>query len=118
MGICEIVILILISSLFLILVQTGALAQVLPTPVNIAPGSSDPGTPSPYYPSPVSLVIGSTVKWTNNDAVYHTVTSSTGSFDSGLIGPNGTWERTFPAAGYYSYYCKLHPYMNGVITVG
>ena len=113
----HVVILILFSPLFLILIQSGALAQVPPTTVSIAPGSSDPSTPSPYYPSPVSLVIGSTVMWTNNDAVYHTATSSTGSFDSGLIAPNGSWNWTPPTAGYFSYYCKLHPYMNGAITV-
>jgi plastocyanin len=51
------------------------------------------------------------------DAVNHTVTSVSNLFDSGPIPPNGTYTRTFTAAGTYSYYCSIHPDMMGTIKV-
>lgn len=69
--------------------------------------------------NPVSLTVsaGTTVKWTNKDGVAHTVTSTTGLFDSGTIPNNGVYNYTFATAGTYSYYCTIHPDMAGVIIV-
>lgn len=75
-----------------------------------------------FLPSNKTISVGTTIKWTNNDAVTHTVTSgvpgnSTGMFDSGDLAPNGTFTYTFNQAGTYNYYCKIHNSMRGTITV-
>ena len=86
--------------------------------IKIVMYASDPLTITPYDPSPINLPIGSTVTWINNDAVLHTVTSFAGSFDSGIIPPGEKFTYTFSEMGYYTYYCRLHPNMNGVIAIG
>jgi plastocyanin len=63
--------------------------------------------------SPVTLTIsnGQTVTWTNMDSVSHTVTSTTGVFDSGPISPGQTFSYTFNNAGTFEYSCTIHPTM-------
>jgi plastocyanin len=80
--------------------------------------ASDPLIITAFDPSPVNLPIGSSVTWINNDAVLHTATSFDGSFDSGIIPPGGNFTHTFSKMGYYTYYCRLHPNMNGIIAIG
>jgi plastocyanin len=69
--------------------------------------------------SPLSLTVpvNTTVKWTNKDGIAHTVTSSTGLFDSGTLSNNATFTYTFTVAGTYTYFCTIHPDMAGVIVV-
>ncbi len=69
-----------------------------------------------FNPSSLTVTAGTTVTWTNKDGVAHTVTSTTGLFDSGSISTNGTFSHTFTAAGTFSYYCKIHTYMTGSVT--
>ena len=110
-------IIIIVFSLLLCSIQTLVFAQMPAQTIRIAPGSSNPNTQNPFYPSSINLPVGIIVKWVNDDTVYHTVTSNSGFFDSGLLGPNEPWKWTFSATGFYGYYCKLHPYMSGSITV-
>jgi plastocyanin len=70
-----------------------------------------------FNPSTIAVTAGTTITWTNKDAVAHTVTSNTNMFDSGSISTNGTFKFTFATAGTYSYYCKIHPNMVGSVTV-
>lgn len=62
-----------------------------------------------FYPSTVAVLAGNTIKWTNKDAVAHTVTSDNGLFDSGSIGTGGTFNMQFNNTGTYTYHCSLHP---------
>jgi hypothetical protein len=39
-------------------------------------------------------------------------------FDSGFMEMNGTFSFTFDMEGNYEYFCTLHPWMNGFVTVG
>ena len=57
------------------------------------------------------------VTWTNNDDKPHTVTSDTGDFDSGPIGPGEQWTWTFIQAGTYDYHCTYHEEMTGAVEV-
>ncbi len=61
-----------------------------------------------FQPRTVTINVGDTVVWTNNDAVEHTVTASDGSWDSGLFGQGQTFSRTFDTAGTFNYYCRPH----------
>jgi plastocyanin len=71
-----------------------------------------------YAFSSASLTVasGTTVTWTNNDAVTHTVTADDGSFDSGNIAPGATFSHKFSAAGTVNYHCSIHPTMKGSIV--
>ncbi len=72
-----------------------------------------------FSPGQRTVSVGTTITWTNNDSVVHSVITSSGpeSFDSGDIARGGTYMRTFTVAGTYNYYCKYHAYMTGTITV-
>ncbi|HEU0016335.1 MAG TPA: cupredoxin family copper-binding protein [Longimicrobium sp.] len=68
-----------------------------------------------FAPPRLEITAGTTVTWTNNDPLAHTVTS--GGFDSGLIQPGQSWSYTFTTAGTYDYHCTPHPFMKGVVIV-
>lgn len=63
------------------------------------------------------VAVGDTVVVTNTDATPHTWTSEDGTFDSGSIGTDESFEFTFTEAGTFSYHCNFHPSMTGQITV-
>ena len=86
------------------------------TAVSIVAGASAMTT-SAYAPNPVSLAVGGTVMWINNDNTTHTSTSDGGVWNSGSIAPGGTYSQTFATAGTYTYHCTIHPGMVGTITV-
>lgn len=65
----------------------------------------------------IEVAAGTTVRWTNNDQLQHSVTANDGSWDSGLINPGGTWSHTFTQPGEYSFHCTPHPFMKGVVVV-
>jgi ABC-type transport system substrate-binding protein len=70
-----------------------------------------------FSPTTLTVAAGTTVTWTNNDGMTHTVTADDISFDSGNI-PMGTkFARAFPSAGTYTYHCTIHPTMKGTIVV-
>lgn len=93
--------------------------------VSIAPGSSNPSASQFYVPREISVSVGTSVTWTNDDATIHTVTegspqgggAGTPAFDSSIIAPTAIWENTFDTAGEFNYYCSLHPFMTGKVTI-
>ncbi len=70
-----------------------------------------------FNPATVTVPVGTTVTWTNNDGTLHTVTSATKVFTSAGLDDGGAFSYTFTSPGTYTYYCKLHPYMTGTIVV-
>ena len=75
-----------------------------------------------YTPSTVQIKIGDTITWKNVDTAAHTVTSgkdatSDGLFDSGMIPAGSPFSHKFDKIGTYDYYCMVHPWMTGKITV-
>src|ERR687894_25138 len=96
------------------------------TTLTILEGSSIQGSPD-YDPDELTVAAGSEVTVTNDDTLPHTVTSGTGptdpnsaqSFDTSLIngGESATLSLAQVAAGQYDYYCMVHPYMTGKLTV-
>jgi plastocyanin len=65
----------------------------------------------------VTVASGTTVTWTNNDAVTHTVTADDGSFDSGNVVPGATFSHKFSTAGTVNYHCSIHTTMKGSVVV-
>lgn len=70
-----------------------------------------------YSPSTITVSSNTTIKWTNKDAVDHTVTSDSSIFDSGSISTSGTFSYTFTTPGTYPYHCTIHPYMKATVIV-
>ena len=80
---------------------------------------------SPYFvPKSATVSSGTPIRWDNPTATEHTITHSgclengdTCAFDSGVVQPNGSFTLQGLAPGRYSYLCRLHPIMHGVLTV-
>jgi plastocyanin len=70
-----------------------------------------------FAPSRMEITAGTTVVWTNNDPLVHTITADDGSWDSGAIEPGKTWSHTYSQPGEYAFHCTPHPFMKGVIVV-
>lgn len=68
-----------------------------------------------FKPNLVEITPGTLVKWTNLDAVPHTVTEGnpedTGmpQFESPLMATGDRFEWTFVEQGEWVYYCRTHP---------
>jgi len=65
----------------------------------------------------VSVAPGTTVTWTNDGDIAHTVTSQDGLFESGLLQSGQDFQFTFDKPGTYSYFCTPHPWMLGQVIV-
>jgi plastocyanin len=67
----------------------------------------------------LSVTAGTTVTWTNqgNSSQGHTVTSSDGLFDSGVLRNGDSFSFTFDQPGDYPYVCVNHRNQEGVIHV-
>lgn len=93
-------------------------------PVSIVEGATTLGALA-YSPSPLTVSVGESVTWVNDDFEQHTVTSGTGlsdpntgdEFGSYLLSRGGTFEHMFDEAGEFEYYCQVHPAMKGEIIV-
>ena len=88
-----------------------------------------------YSPAELQVDAGTTVTWTNDDDVLHTVTSGRqaeqgvpgvsegkdprpdGTFEGQLDGESTTFEFTFDEPGTYAYYCDVHVGMVGEVVV-
>jgi plastocyanin len=75
-----------------------------------------------FQPQQITVRVGTTITWTNQDSVAHTVTAGsrdtpTGLFDPGEIAAGGPFSFTFTEPGTYEYHCALHPGMDGTVIV-
>ena len=85
--------------------------------VSILKDSWEYNTTLAYMPESIQVSPNTTVTWTNNDYVVHTVTDVGGKFDSQLIQPHDAWKYTFDTKGTFNYFCTLHPWMKGTVLV-
>ena len=69
-----------------------------------------------YAPSALTIKLGDTVVWRNEDPFPHTATAA-GVFDSKSIAAGGSWKYRPKAAGEYAYVCTFHPNMKGTLKV-
>ncbi len=75
-----------------------------------------------FEPATLQVGAGTTVTWTNHDAIIHSVTSGSpdepdGAFDSGFFDQDGTFSFTFTDSGDYTYFCMRHNFMRGTVSV-
>ena len=71
-----------------------------------------------FDPPDAAIEPGSTITWTNNGTLPHTVTADDGSFDSGVLNPGDSYTVAFDGQGTVTYFCVIHPEMRGSVTVG
>ena len=96
------------------------------TTLNIPQGASVQGNPA-YDPDPLTVKVGDTIAVNNEDATPHTVTNGKDAtdpnmgklFDTSIInaGDSGEIVTTDLKPGEYPYFCSVHPYMTGTLTV-
>jgi len=105
-----------------------------------APTSSAPTGPTvslkllQFKPADLTIKVGTTVTWVDDEPITHTVTSGAvsgidpttglrssqtpdGKFDHRLTGKGSTFSYTFSTPGTYSYFCSIHDGMNAKVTV-
>ncbi|KFM20313.1 Plastocyanin protein [Marine Group I thaumarchaeote SCGC AAA799-P11] len=106
--------------------------------INIPFGAFNPELNTPaevwYDPPELTVKVGDTVTWYNDDREGHTVTSGNGAgrfdwmgsknlgesdgiFDSGRFMPDESWSYTFEEEGSFNYFCVIHPWMEGIVFV-
>jgi len=75
-----------------------------------------------FKPDSVTVKVGGTVNWTNNESVPHDVTKEDGpgpkfTSGNGNMMQGDTYKQTFKEAGEVKYVCTIHPNMKGNVTV-
>ncbi len=69
-----------------------------------------------FEPARMTVKVGSTVRWVNQDSVPHRIVFTDGA-DSTILAPMQSWSRKFDRAGTYDYSCTIHPTMQGTVIV-
>jgi plastocyanin len=70
-----------------------------------------------FSPDSVTVNVGDSVTWTNNDAEAHTATADDGSWDTGSLAQGASGSVTFDTAGEFAYHCEFHSNMTGTVIV-
>lgn len=76
-----------------------------------------------YIPLNLEVSPGTTVIWRNDDSVPHTIQSQNefgeiiGLFNSVPLQTGEAFDYKFDESGVYNYFCSLHPWRVGIITV-
>jgi amicyanin len=70
-----------------------------------------------FEPPVLTVKVGTTVTWVNDDDIPHLVSEKDGKFRSSALDTDATFSQTFKDAGTVEYFCVLHPHMTGKIVV-
>ena len=70
-----------------------------------------------FGPTELKVTVGTTVTWTNQDDIPHTVVSTDGAFKSKVLDTDEKFSFTFSKAGTFPYFCSIHPKMTGKVVV-
>ena len=117
---------VLLAVFSIIAITPSAFADHSKVDINMVVGSSNPGCETNnmcYMPYNAALDTGGEAMWHNVDTMAHTVSSGTaaegpdGIFDSSLVAAGGMFSYKFEEAGTYDYFCMVHPWMTGIVTV-
>lgn len=106
--------------------------SVSPTPTRTATPSASQiatATPTPpqtasvsiqnfsFNPSSLTIRVGDTARWTNNDSAPHTITSDNNVLNSPTLSTGQSFEFIFTTKGTFPYHCSIHPFMTAQIIV-
>jgi len=70
-----------------------------------------------FAPAMVTVPVGTTITWTNDDQDAHTVSATGGAFKSAALNNGDTFRFTFSKPGRYDYLCSIHPFMTATVVV-
>jgi plastocyanin len=70
-----------------------------------------------FGPQALTVPVGTTVTWVNQDDIPHTVVADDKSFKSRVMDTDERFSFTFTKPGEYAYFCSLHPHMTGKVIV-
>jgi plastocyanin len=70
-----------------------------------------------FGPPVVTVGVGTTVTWVNQDDIPHTVVANDHTFKSKVMDTDEKFSFTFTKPGEYGYFCSLHPHMTGKVVV-
>jgi len=107
----------------IIVVETEEKPKLKTLNVIIPNGNSNMGNAGFYIPLNAQVHVGTTVVWINDDEVPHTVQSQDekgnviGLFNSDLLYTGDRFAFKFEESGIYNYFCTLHPWRVGLVTV-
>ncbi len=91
--------------------------------VLIPNGNSAQANTGFFLPLNLEIIRGTTVTWINQDNIGHTVQSQDAKgnviplFNSGLLKTGDTFSYKFDKPGVYHYFCTIHPWRIGIVTV-
>lgn len=100
----------LVPALAALVMAAGAGSADAPTRTVSIPGKF-------YDPAEISVLVGTTVTWKNDDSINHTVTTDGDAFSSGYVPPGGAFTFTFVKQGHYAFHCTIHKFMRGEVDV-
>jgi len=69
-----------------------------------------------FTPPELTVKAGTTIRWTNDGYVPHTVDFTDG-VNSGVLNNGDQFTHTFGTPGTYPYICHIHPFMHGTVVV-
>jgi plastocyanin len=98
----------------------GVVSLALAGPVGALAADKDPVVMIDNFtfdPPKLSVRAGTAVTWINHDDIPHTTTSATKVFGSPVLDTDDKFTFRFDQPGTYTYFCKLHPHMQGTIEV-
>ena len=70
-----------------------------------------------FGPAELTVMVGTTITWTNRDDIPHTVVSTDKAFKSKVLDTDEEFSFTFSTPGTFSYFCSIHPKMTGKVVV-
>jgi plastocyanin len=70
-----------------------------------------------FKPDTITVPVGTTITWENDDDIPHSIVETTGKFHSQALDTEDKFSFTFATAGTFEYFCGLHPHMKGKVVV-
>jgi plastocyanin len=98
-----------VKAAILALLAVGSLARADDTSVKI-----DNFT---FGPAELTVPVGTTVTWINEDDIPHAIAATDKSFKSKALDTDDKFSFTFTKPGTYEYFCSLHPKMKATVVV-
>jgi plastocyanin len=109
------------GALALALSLGAAACAVTASPAAAAPAPAGPTVRIDNFvfgPETLTVAVGTTVTWINQDDIPHTVVANDKqTFKSRVMDTDERFSFTFTKPGEYGYFCSLHPHMTGKVIV-
>ncbi len=70
-----------------------------------------------FDPPTLTVPVGITVTWTNDDDIVHAIKEKDDHFHSSALDTGDKFSQAFATAGTIEYFCAMHPRMTGKIVI-